>query len=295
MCRLFGLTAGEQPVRATFWLLEAPDSLAQQSRHNPDGYGIATFRSDGSPEVDKRPAAAFEDEQFAREARELESPTFLAHVRYASTGAVALANTHPFAQHGRVLAHNGHIGELGKLESRLGEYRRLVHGDTDSERFFALVTREIDAHDGDVGAGIAAAARWVAEQLPVYALNCVLATATELWALRYPETHPLLMLERAIGGPTGVRHLDAASPAGTVRVRSAALCDHPAVLFATEQMDEDSGWRWLASGELVGVDRQLRVSSRVAIDAPPAHPLTLEDLDPQAARSQRAYSRAMAA
>ena len=32
MCRLFGLAAGAQRVAATFWLLEAPDSLAEQSR-----------------------------------------------------------------------------------------------------------------------------------------------------------------------------------------------------------------------------------------------------------------------
>ena len=30
----------------------------------------------------KRPAAAYEDEQFARKAREEESPTFVAHIRY---------------------------------------------------------------------------------------------------------------------------------------------------------------------------------------------------------------------
>ena len=26
MCRLFGMSGGREPVRATFWLLEAPDS-----------------------------------------------------------------------------------------------------------------------------------------------------------------------------------------------------------------------------------------------------------------------------
>ena len=30
MCRLFGLTAGRTRVRATFWLLDAPDSLEVQ-------------------------------------------------------------------------------------------------------------------------------------------------------------------------------------------------------------------------------------------------------------------------
>lgn len=281
------MTAGWRPLRATFWLLEAPDSLAEQSRHNPDGYGIATYEASGTPRIDKRPAAAYADELFAREAKERESPTFIAHVRYASTGAVTLANTHPFEQRGRVFAHNGYIGDLPTLESRLGEHRRLVGGDSDSERFFALITREIEARGGDVGAGIAAAAGWIAQTLPMYSLNCVLATASELWALRYPDSHRLMVLERASGGPTGTRHLDAASGSGTVRIRSGALGTRAAVIVASEQMDEDRGWRMLRPGELVHVDRDLRVSSRVAIEHPPAHMLALEALDPSAARSQQ--------
>jgi hypothetical protein len=30
MCRLFGITAGAEPMKATFWLLDAPDSLEAQ-------------------------------------------------------------------------------------------------------------------------------------------------------------------------------------------------------------------------------------------------------------------------
>ncbi len=130
MCRLFGLTTGAQPVKATFWLVEAPDSLATQSRRNPDGYGLATFRP--APLVEKRPVAAYEDQAFARDAQERESPVFVAHVRYASTGGLDLANTHPFEQAGRVFAHNGHIEGLDLLDRQLGDDRRLVHGDTDS-------------------------------------------------------------------------------------------------------------------------------------------------------------------
>ena len=290
MCRLFGLTAGWRPLRATFWLLEAPYSLAEQSRRNPDGYGIATYEAHGSARVEKRPAAAYADELFAREAKERESPTFVAHVRYASTGGVTVENTHPFEQHGRVFAHNGYVGELPLLEARLGEHRRLVRGQTDSERLFTLITREIEARGGDVGAGIVAAVRWVAETLPLYSLNFVLATSDELWALRYPDSHRLMMLERGIGGPTGARHLDAASAAGTVRVRSGALGTRAAVIFASEQMDEDEGWRMLEPGELVRVDRDLNVTSRVAIGTPPAQLIRLEDLDPRAAGSQRDFA-----
>src|SRR5947209_11053625 len=149
MCRLFGMSAGRTPVQATFWLLEAPDSLAQQSRRNPDGTGLGTFSEDGRPVVSKRPLAAYEDHEFARAAQEVRSRVFIAHVRYASSGAVSLANTHPFEQHDRLFAHNGVVGDLDALDDELGDALALVHGQTDSERLFALITREIE-RAGDV-------------------------------------------------------------------------------------------------------------------------------------------------
>ena len=80
MCRLFGLHAGPMPVHATFWLVDAPDSLAAQSHRNPDGVGIGIFGPDGAPSVDKQPVAAWQDREFMTAARELRSTTFLAHV-----------------------------------------------------------------------------------------------------------------------------------------------------------------------------------------------------------------------
>ncbi|MEO9174301.1 MAG: class II glutamine amidotransferase, partial [Gaiellales bacterium] len=144
MCRLFGMSAAPQRDRATFWLLDAEDGLAVQSRREPDGTGLGAFSPSGRPIVSKQPVAAYEDATFAHEARTLVSTTFIAHIRFASTGAVARANTHPFEQHGRLLAHNGVIGGLDRLELELGDDRALVHGDTDSERFFALVTRRTE-------------------------------------------------------------------------------------------------------------------------------------------------------
>jgi len=286
MCRLFGLSAAPGQVRATFWLVEAPDSLARQSRREPDGTGLGVFTADGTPVVDKQPLAAYQDEEFAREARELESTTFLAHIRYASTGGLEPRNTHPFEQRGRLFAHNGVIGDLPRLETELGAHRELVAGDTDSERFFALITKQIEAHGGDVGAGITAAARWVADELPVYAINLILTTPDELWALRYPDTHELFVLERAAGGPHGGRHLEHASSAGRIRARSGELADRPAVVVATERMDEDPGWLALRPGELLHVDAELTTTRRTALDAPPRHPLTLDRLGARAAASQ---------
>jgi len=284
MCRLYGMSAAPHRVRATFWLIEAPDSLRAQSRRDPDGTGIGYFEPDGTPRIDKRPIAAFEDRAFAREARHVESTTFVAHVRDATTGALTPQNTHPFEQHGRLFAHNGVIEELPALEAQLGSYRSLVGGDTDSERFFALVTKQIDEHDGDVAAGLTAAASWVAQTLPVFALNVIITTPDELWALRYPEMQGLYVLQR----PRGKPRLEHQSPAQTIHVRSEDLTDHAAVVIASEPMDEDPAWRLLASGELLHADRALRVSSTVVIDHPPLHLLSLADLGPHAAASQAA-------
>ena len=289
MCRLFGLHAGATAIPATFWLIDAPDSLSAQSHRNPDGAGIGVF-ADCQPTVDKQPLAAWRDPQFASEARELRGTTFLAHVRYASTGGHIVANTHPFLQQGRIFAHNGVVQGLVELDARLAELGAggLVHGQTDSERVFALITAETARHSGDVAAGLVAAVGWISEQLPVYALNLLLTTATDLWALRYPATHQLYLLARPAGG-TGQDHdlLDARS--NRLHARSQHLADKPSVIIASEQMDDDPGWRPLEPGELVHVSCGLSISSSTPLPAVPRNLLDLAQLDPVAVASQHPH------
>lgn len=286
MCRLFGLSSAPRRAHATFWLLDASDSLSRQSRRDPDGTGLGYFAADGTPHVDKAPIAAYRDRAFAHEARQEESATFLAHVRFASTGSLDTRNTHPFEQDGRLFAHNGVIEGLDMLDDHLAEDRSPVHGDTDSERFFALITRETRRHGGDVGVGIRHAARWIAENLPVYALNLILITPDQLWALRYPDTHDLYVLERPAGGQHGSRHLDHSGSHGRMRIHSAGLADHPAVVIASERMDDNPYWRELEPGELLHVGPDLDTTRRMILPDAPAHRLGLDDLRPEAAASQ---------
>jgi len=274
------MSSGREPAKATFWLLGAPDSLADQSRREPDGTGIGWFDGSGHAHVSKQAIAAYEDARFGHEAREVSSRTFVAHVRFASTGELVLRNTHPFEQHGRLFAHNGVIEDLGALEAQLGADLELVKGDTDSERFFALITRETAAADGDVAAGIRAACRWIAANLPIYAINFVLIAAGELWALRYPHTHPLYVLERDAGAP-----LEHKSSLGT-SVRSQDGADRPLVVIASERMDSDRGWRELRSGELLHVGPSLELQRSEILAGPPAHLLALEQLGARAQASQ---------
>ncbi|MGC9221568.1 MAG: class II glutamine amidotransferase [Solirubrobacteraceae bacterium] len=268
MCRLFGMSAGSAPVAATFWLLDAPDSLGVQSHRNADGTGVGYFDPTGTAHVDKQPIAAFEDRRFASEARHLRSPTFISHVRQATNGGLTVANTHPFRMENRLFAHNGVINDVARLDQELGDYRALVQGDTDSERYFALITREIQRHAGDVDAGMRSAVNWVAEHLSVTSINFVLITADGLWALRYPETHSLFMLERHPGG-AGARQalaIDQRSGHGT-RIHSEQARDRPVVIVASECMDDDPAWRPISSGELIHVDGSLAVASERVIAA----------------------------
>ncbi|MFG2143144.1 class II glutamine amidotransferase [Streptomyces sp. NPDC048696] len=288
MCRLFALTSAPRRTRATFWLLDAPDSLSDQSRRNPDGTGLGFFDADGMAQVHKEPVAAFEDRAFAEEARQVRSATFLAHIRYASTGSLDVRNTHPFAQDGRLFAHNGVVEGLDRLDAHLGPDRALAVGDTDSERLFALITREIRAHGPDIAAGIGHAVRWVAGHLPVYALNLVLTTPDEVWALRYPDTHELYVLQRAAGGQHGTRHLDHSGSGGRLRVHSRELAEAPAVVIASERMDDHPDWRLLEPGELFHVGPGLHPDRRIVLPDPPSQRLYLTDLRPEAAASQKA-------
>ena len=284
MCRLFGLHADRRVVTATFWLLEAPDNLVKQSKRNPDGTGLGVFEADGKPVIDKQPIAAWQDSQFATEAHELTGTTFIAHVRYSSSAALELRNTHPFLQDNQIFAHNGVVTGLDVVDARLSELGvdDLVHGDTDSERVFALITACIRRRDGDVGTGIVDAVGWLAETVPIFAVNMLLSTATDMWALRYPETHELYLLDR--------RDVDDRR----LRMRSdriTAHCDHltsdASVLFASEPMDDDD-WQLLAPGELAHVDADLQIDRRIALPEPPKHQLRHEDLTAQAAASQHA-------
>jgi predicted glutamine amidotransferase len=279
MCRLFGLHAGREPMHATFWLLDAPGSLLEQSHRNPDGFGLGTFEPDGEPDVDKAPLAAHVAELFAREAREECSTTYVAHVRYASVGDLTLENTHPFVLDGRIFGHNGVVGDLARVEEELGDLREELLGTTDSERLFALITRHIRDHDGDIRRGIASATRWLAENVELYSLNFVMATPDELWALRYPDGNELWVLHHLPDHEPLNEH----GSHGEISVVMDEAREKPVVVVASERMDDDPRWREVHSGELLRVGPDLDLSVDLVLPDPPAR---LMELTGRAAESQ---------
>lgn len=270
MCRLFGLSAGQQRVRASFWLLDAPDNLILQSYRNPDGTGLGTFDEDGRPRVEKEPIAAYRDTAFAREAKERRSSTFLAHLRYGTGAPVVMLNTHPFEMDGRLCAHNGIVGDLPLLREHLGADLGRVRGETDSEHVFALITRETARAGGDVVEGVSQALTWLAENVPVYAVNLIITSAHEMWAVRWPTTHELFFLDqRRLPEPVEQR------TSHGMRISSPDLGFHPSVVVASEVLDSSRDWQLIRPGELIHMGADLAITHIPVVDGPPHRLLSL--------------------
>jgi glutamine amidotransferase len=276
MCRLFGINAGDGQVHVDYWLLDAPDSMLVESHRNPDGTGLGWFGSDGTPQVAKQPRSAFTDSDFTHLATSVDARTLITHIRAATAGHDTVENTHPFLIDGRVMAHNGGFGDLTAVQARLGDYLTQVHGQTDSERYAALIAKATADNGGDVGAGITAAAGWLADTVPLYSLNCLVATAGHLWALRYPDQRALHIARRRIDPTTGGVVGSSALARHTVQASEPT----EVVIVASERIDEQDDWRMLTPGELVHVTPDLSVTSTMAIDRPPAHLHLLDERDP---------------
>lgn len=273
MCRLFGMTTGGPRVQASFWLLDSVTNFSGLSHEQPDGCGLGWFSMGDEPVRDRAPIAAFQNDDFAHEARQIISHTFLSHIRYATTGALDVHNCHPFDMNDRLFAHNGLVLGVDAIDSWLsGTDRALIEGGTDSERVFAYITAEIK-RCGDTTAGLVSAVRRLGAEIPVFSLNLLLAEARRLWALRYPDTRELWVLSPAGGGFGQHRVLDS----GSRRLELTAIAERiPAYVVSSQPLDDDPDWRLLAPGELLVIDG-LEARSLFPFDEP-AHRLRYEDL-----------------
>jgi len=140
MCELLAMSSG---VPATVNL-----ALGVLARHgggdgpDKDGWGIAYYEG-GDVRLIKDAAPAFASPWIGFvEGLSLRSTLVLAHIRRATSGEVALRNTHPFMRElgGRphVFAHNGSVpGVFNSEFFALGRFHPL--GETDSERVFCTL------------------------------------------------------------------------------------------------------------------------------------------------------------
>ena len=131
MCEMLGISA-KRRIRANDILRE----FYSHAERHPHGWGLATFRDNAAPLIEKEAIKATESEHLKKRLAEpIEESVLLAHIRLATVGHLECRNSHPFTATdncGRVwtLEHNGTIFNGAKLNRYMG----LQFGSTDSER-----------------------------------------------------------------------------------------------------------------------------------------------------------------
>ena len=169
MCEMLGLSAKRR--LSANGILRTFFSHAEQ---HPHGWGLARFRNDITPLIEKEPVKATESETLRHILDEtIDDPTILAHIRFATVGTMEYANCHPFTatdNRGRIwtLVHNGTMFNGAELN----EYVGIQYGDTDSERVLLHLTasRYVSAALSGKRSGL--------ERSPPSSLSCRRATSS---------------------------------------------------------------------------------------------------------------------
>lgn len=230
MCRLLAVVTSAR----CGWrqrLVDAPRSLRRLSHEHPHGWGVAVHTALDGWSIDRRAQAAFADDGF-EVAAERTGTALLAHVRQGTVGAVATRNTHPFHRGRWVFMHNGTLESTEWMRDRASAMRLAeVEGQTDSEQLFAWLLSRLDAEglsdracDAATDAALVAAMREARAARGCGAINVVLSDGETLYAHRWGRT---LFLRD----------------------------DGETVSVASEPDDGATGWREVAEGSLLRVDR----------------------------------------
>jgi len=257
MCELLALS-GSQPTRLTF-SLRALAARGSMSSSTHDGWGVAFYQ--GRDVALFREPAAAADSALVRFLESQGPATALAisHIRHATRGGVALANTQPFVRelggHTHVFAHNGDLPGIFRSDAWALDRHRPV-GQTDSERAFCALLSRLDTlwQGGNVpplDARRSVLATFAADLRELGPANFLYADGDALFAHGHRRWQPAL----GRAEPPGLwclRRECAAVPAdahdsGGVSVGSAA---QSAVLLASVRLS-DEPWRPLAEGELL--------------------------------------------
>lgn len=168
MCELLGLSARQK--------LSANQILRLFYSHgeeHPHGWGLALFRPDGSPVIEKEPLKSTDSRYLkARLDADILADNLIGHIRLATMGTLDYVNCHPFALKdlgGRnwTVAHNGTIFDFPALN----RYVNQQAGATDSERVALYLVDEINREMAQCGRGLDFEERFAVLERAVRALT----------------------------------------------------------------------------------------------------------------------------
>jgi len=181
MCRLFAFVSPAPATTAAELGHRGIESLLSLARLHGDGWGWAGVEHPGdAPRVHRSPESAASDPDFTR-LMATPARAAMVHLRWATPGIpIAASNAHPFHVDGLAFEHNGSLKPIDELRALVpDELRAELHGDTDSEMYFALIREQVRR-----GLPLAEAAASVAERLravfPAASLNAILLDAEQL-------------------------------------------------------------------------------------------------------------------
>jgi glutamine amidotransferase len=248
MCRLFGQHAHPDfdPCEP---LCSAENALRFQSHAHPHGWGIGWYEA-GRPRVRRGVLPAHADADFLHAAQAARSRIVVAHVREASVGTVAAANTHPFAHGPWLFAHNGTVAGFRRLprvreaiEAAIApSLRAEIRGETDSEVCFLLFLSRLPPRARSGGASLGEVRRALAETTGIVSR---IADARG----RPPSALNFLVSDgRLLAACRRGRTLHAASDAGP----------RHAFAVASERIGE-AAWQEVPEGGFVGTEDGARV------------------------------------
>jgi len=182
MCRLLGCVSTER-TSLRHELLDAKRPLLHSHEDHDSGWGMAVYpHGDGEqPKCFRSPEHAAAGDGFAATA-DTGGRIVMAHVRKATRGGLVDENTHPFCLGEYAFCHNGTIGAPDKL---LGlDDGAGPKGQTDSERLFHRLLREVDPSPETVVEGLRRAVAAAALCAPLSALNFLFSDGEHLYAYR---------------------------------------------------------------------------------------------------------------
>lgn len=267
MCRLLGIVAN-RPTNFSFSLRESSHaSLESLSVEHMSGWGVA-FRENNGWAVRKSPLQASVDASFKQASIEAGGKLLIGHIRKASSGDPKLENTHPFEMQGWVFAHNGTISEKDKLFDMVSQdIRPAIKGDTDSERYFAVLLSALNKAGLKPGAVAEKVAKVIEATLLSQiskckgsGLNFLLSDGLNMYAFR--KGRPLFRLTR--DGAVNLHTLQ--SEDVRVLLGEKSKIGEKAVLIASEKLTQGEDWTEIPESSLVWISSEPVIhSTHVAI------------------------------
>lgn len=275
MCRLLGY-ASAHPC-TTESILGGTQSAVFQDMAvlHKDGWGNVRLDDSTQPATLKAvrsPESGIHDEQLTDVLTGQASRAQITHLRMATDGmACEPQNTHPFVANGLAFAHNGGLAPLELLEQRIApEVAAQLMGDTDSERYFAVIRTAVARNAAASGLGLVDAVQAAVHELrplfPHASMNALLLSPTHLIAIHANQGAKIPNEDFDASGLSEAE-LPMDHRTAYYLMRQKRL-DDGTIVFASSGLDI-IGWEPLAPETIVSVDlHTLESETRAIADEP---------------------------